>query len=1111
MSDKFSDAPEDHTRTSTRAVDMLPAGTILAQRYRIEEVIGVGGMGMVYRAHDLQLETDIAIKVLRTEHAPDDDAMARFRREVLLTRKISHPNVLRLHDLAQDGNLVFLTMDHVAGRTLREVLAEGPMDIQATVRLGIQIAEALAAAHDQGVIHRDLKPGNILIDDDGNALLLDFGVARAMDQEQLTVAGEVVGTPAYLSPEQVRGETVSSASDIFTLGLILCEALTGRLPQSEGTIDELLGQRASGRSIDPSRLQVDLPGWLTRVLRNCLAARPEDRYQQARALAKDLETGRSRTLSNRRIRAWGIGLAAAATVVVLFVLFFPAEVARTPIGETTVHVAILPIENATGRDTMDWAGRSVAQSLAETLAEAPSLQVTESLRVFRLMQDLALPAGIPDASARRQLFELLDVERLVTGQLLPTDDGYRLELTVFDDGMGDGNRIIGESASADLMGALPGIAEAVMEQLTGHRLSLPPPPGTTDTEALEYFDRGTALLARRETVSAIEALEASVAADAEFAAAWTSLSRALASAGHYARAIDSAERAVSLLADHGGRLALEARATLAELEGDLELAATTLEQISEQYPGDIRARIRLADLLIDQGRLESARTWLEQVVESEPQNGEAWFLLGKAAIMSGDFARASEDYLVRALVIENRTNSIQGKGDVINALGIAHLQLGNLKVASDYFTEAVDLREQAGDRRGAAATRANLAHLSMLLGQFDQATEQLQLAIADRQALGDQAGMADLYNQQGVVAEETGQYRAALESYREALRLHETLGHGRALADTYNNVAFAYFMLGQYDNARQFNRSALERLDPDERPAGRIMALETRGYLASSSGNWDDALQAFVEALELARALDQPASEAVARGGIGLVAAGQGRYAAALEAIEEALEIVQQIGDRRGERIYRLKLAELKFDAGRLDRSAELIETIDDELGEGSAAMTRAEINHLRGRLAAAHDEPDLAREYFQSARDIADSSGMEVHSLSAALELNRLQPEADWDVLIAQVERSGDALLLLEALTAAAFDLLNAGEREQAARMAQRGLRPPNRVTPWAGNWRLHWLLALTADPAPGHAAMQRAGEEIERLMQELPEDWIEDFSSTLPEELRDVEVKTR
>ncbi|MFW5927132.1 MAG: protein kinase domain-containing protein, partial [Wenzhouxiangella sp.] len=608
MTGKFSDSSRDRDRTMTRAtgLDMLPTGTVLAERYRIEEVIGVGGMGMIYRARDLQLDADVALKLLRTDQRPDPDALDRLRREVLLARRVSHPNVVRSHDLGRDGDIVFLTMDYIPGQTLRERLAESTFSVEQAIRLGIQLAEALAAAHDQNVVHRDLKPGNILIDDQGNAHILDFGVARAMNEESLTVAGEVMGTPAYLSPEQVRGEPVDHRSDIFTLGLILCEALSGRLPNEDSTIDELLGQRATGRTTDPTTLRPDLPGWLARILRNCLAPRPDDRYQDAATLARDLESGAARSTVRRRWRAGVAAIAALGLTAFLIWSWWPTERQPGPGSGEAVHLAVMPLHNASERATLDWTSRGLAQGLSESLAEAPGMQVVDSLRLFRMIEDLGIPPGVPDRSLRRQLFELLGLDRLITGRIDSTDQGLRIELLMHDQRSDNPVRIaVGASADSPLS-ILPDLTGRILERLTGEQPDLPAPPTSDNVEALEQFDAGIARLSQRDYVGAVAALERAVEADPDYAAAWAHLAEARAAAGRHGPAVDSARTAVELLTEHDGRLALEAQARLARLRGEPERARDILQSLIERFPDDIQARIQLSSLLIDLGRMDQA-------------------------------------------------------------------------------------------------------------------------------------------------------------------------------------------------------------------------------------------------------------------------------------------------------------------------------------------------------------------------------------------------------------------------------------------------------------------------------------------------------------------------
>ncbi|HXO30399.1 MAG TPA: serine/threonine-protein kinase, partial [Thermoanaerobaculia bacterium] len=278
------------TRTNLGGAGCLAAGSLVAARYRIVALAGVGGMGMVYRAHDEQLDVDVALKVLRPEVAADPGFRERFRKELLLARQVSHRNAVRIHDLGVAGDLLFLTMDYVPGRSLRALLEEdGPLAPRQAVAIARQLAAALAAAHAEGVVHRDLKPANVLVDEGGRAFITDFGVARSMTAAGPTQIGAVVGTPDYLSPEQARGEPVDGRSDVYALGILLFEMLSGRLPFAGDSYAERLAQRIGGEARDLADLGIAAPARLRAVVRRCLQRKPARRYQGAAELLRDLE------------------------------------------------------------------------------------------------------------------------------------------------------------------------------------------------------------------------------------------------------------------------------------------------------------------------------------------------------------------------------------------------------------------------------------------------------------------------------------------------------------------------------------------------------------------------------------------------------------------------------------------------------------------------------------------------------------------------------------------------------------------------------------------------------------------------------------------------------
>ena len=289
---------ERHTRELTPApTGRLENGALFANRYQVVDLVGTGGMGAVYRVVDRELGETVALKTLPADGvSPDADALDRFREEIRLARRISHRNVVRTHDLGVVGDTYYLTMELVEGRSLDDLLEqEGKLPLGAVQSIGVQMLRALEAAHEVGVVHRDIKPPNLLLARSGLLKVTDFGIARLADvtvgKRKLTSTGMIVGTPAYMAPEQLTGDKVDARTDLYAAGAVLYECLTGAGPHDSLTLAQLFSRTANNSPApDPSALRPDTPPALAKVVRTALSPRPDNRWTSAQDMLQALET-----------------------------------------------------------------------------------------------------------------------------------------------------------------------------------------------------------------------------------------------------------------------------------------------------------------------------------------------------------------------------------------------------------------------------------------------------------------------------------------------------------------------------------------------------------------------------------------------------------------------------------------------------------------------------------------------------------------------------------------------------------------------------------------------------------------------------------------------------
>lgn len=423
------------TKTLQTPLKELSRGTTFARRYDVIEEVGRGGMGKVYRAIDKNVEEEVALKILNPEVAADEKMIERFRNELKLARKITHRNVCRMYDLNAEEGTQFIVMEYVPGENLRSLIKRiGRFTTGKAIIVAKQVCEGLAEAHRLGVIHRDLKSQNIMIDNEGNARIMDFGIARVIKAKGTTDKELIMGTPEYMSPEQVEGKEVDPCSDIYSLGVILYEMVTGRLPFEGDTPFSIALKHKSEKPPDPQQINDQIPEELSRVILKCLEKDREKRYQSADELSSALSklekgiptTDRFVPEWKLKTRKWGrivrnkFLLLGSVILIAVLLVALGIYIFTGRRGLAINSIAVLPLKNLSGLPEQEYIADGMTEALISNLTQIRALERVISSR--SVMQYKDVQKTLPEIARE------LDVDAVVDGSILIS--GERVRITV---------------------------------------------------------------------------------------------------------------------------------------------------------------------------------------------------------------------------------------------------------------------------------------------------------------------------------------------------------------------------------------------------------------------------------------------------------------------------------------------------------------------------------------------------------------------------------------------------------------------------------------------------------------------------------------------------------
>ena len=715
----------------------MKSGTIISH-YKILEKLGKGGMGVVYKAHDSSLDRTVALKFLPEEANLSEQESQRFEREAQAAARLNHPNICTIHSFDEHEGQAFLVMEYVEGSTLRELIRNGPLPVDRALDYAVQIAKALAKAHDAGIIHRDIKPDNIMVNSEDQIKVMDFGLARLKDTEPITSTVSTLGTVAYMAPEQIQGLKVDHRADLFSFGMVLYEMFTGKHPFPGEHKQAIAYMLVNEDPAPPESLRPEIPPGVANILSRCLEKDPEQRYSAAKEIvhslqSKELKSIKSASVFSRYSPASAVWAAATAVVVLIIalMLFSPgslpwgeqalSEVEQSLPGEK--HIVVLPFSNLSEE--------TVPSSLNEGIMEMMTSKITrmepKGDSFWVVPSSEVRYQGITSATEASSIF---GTNLAFTGTIQSIDGLFRMTINLVDVSiMRQLKSTVVELDLGDLALLQPELIKILSDmldvELTPDETRILLAGGSDDADAYRLYMEGRGHLNRYEDIDqvqkAIELFEAAIDLDAGYVRAYAGLGEA------YWRKYDLT--GVTQWVDNA-----------------IEFGEAALE-LDEQL---MEANLAMAFLHNRMGRYEEAMQLLERLPEADRNQPGVLREWARSYEGLGQVELAEQIYLQ---AIEEHETFWVG----YNMLGIFYSNRGLYEQAVEAFTKVTELAP--GNHRGFA----NLGGIYISLQDFDKARQMLERSLElkpNDQAL---SNLGSLHYLQGDFAEAIRYYEKAVE------------------------------------------------------------------------------------------------------------------------------------------------------------------------------------------------------------------------------------------------------------------------------------------------------------------------------------------------------------
>ena len=757
-------------------------------------------------------------------------------------------------------------------------------------------------------------------DKQGRILVMDFGLARSLASDGMTQTGALLGTMEYMSPEQAMGKHLDGRSDLFAVGLIFYELLTGKMPYKADTAMASLLRRNQERAQPASELDASISKGLSDIVSKCLERDLNLRYQSAQEILTDLEAWQGKRPIAASVvlpvpapvRAVPWKLVAAGTLAVAVAMggwALSGKLKSKPGSKVAagpeVSLAILPFRNGSGDERLDWLGPSLADMLSTDVGQSAHLRTISPDRLHQVLSDLRItPGSTIDPTMVGRIAEFSNADTVVWGQYAKFGDQIRIDATLRD--LKHQRTIPVKAEAPNEKALLPAIAQLaqsiqrnlslssdVLQELRGKSFQ----PSSNSLQALRNYNEGLELARQGNHLEAAKRFEASIQADSVFALAYSKLGQTYSNLRNDDKAEQFSRKAVDLSDKLPPPERYLIQANYAQISNDYRKAIESYENLEKVSPGDVDVHFRLGGLYESTGAYDKARAELAKVLANDPKHVDALLAAGRVEIRSSN-PKGSLDYLNRGLSLAVEMDNPDGKATILNAMGAAYEQLDKPDEAMRNYQESLSIKRSLNQKPGIALTLGNIARVQASLGKPDDAYKSYLEAVRLQREIGDKKGLGVTLINLGELYRERSRYEEALKAYKESLQIQRDVGNEDNQAVCLNNIGDVYLAKGQPSDALTYYERALELRKKANVPSQVGETLHNLGEASLKAGDYGQSLDYHLKALELFRSSGDKNGAAIQSYSMGTIFEYQGRYGAALKSKEEAFKTFRELQDR---------------------------------------------------------------------------------------------------------------------------------------------------------------------------------------------------------------------